>query len=715
MKREDQEHQRTQAYGIPTDTLESRFLLWLLHYPLQRASDLAYALETSEPTIHRILHQWMARGLVEQVTPSLSMRTKHAWYHLSWKGLCLAAAQEGAGARALTRAWRAHDRALLALFPRLHVHAFLQDLIQNLLNGAPRHLAPLGGPVHVLKWLWVRDYTLDFVYHQRPMRCFVDAALLLRCDLSAEADDEQQQRYPGGIYYTLWCICDLGTVGLYDRALMQQKLRLLLRYRESKERQPFRSMFPLVLIFVSSAHQRALWQQAAMEVTRRMRLSIPLSAVIVDLAAETRRGSPPQSESSGRSIWSYNWRVLTTNEFARLADQLIAMNAASLPPHLLPIRVPKGCRSCAREPSLLSGKFMQRLQIALDPHTQQVGNLAREREVTALLALQISARYREILLMLYAHPLLACSEVALFLNTTTTSVERYLYTLLRWGCVEIIKEEKPRVLALPEPVDARRWLLSTRGVRYLAASTALPASALLRPGREGPRRNPARSSKYAADWANADEETTAAPHTHTRLWQLGSYALYKNLRHTIGMYACVAAFVRAAASQPGDQVAWFETGLRSERRYYHGGIWHNFRPDATLEYRVGSGKQLQQRLIWLEWDEGTLALSSLKEKMAAYAHYLRTHEWRRRPAMTFAVPIVLVVVPERGQLDRMIKAAEVLKGLEVEAWVTTHARFFEAQGPLGAIWQLIMPKEHERTILQTFLRASPTASNDEAT
>lgn len=712
MKREDQDHQRTQAYGIPTDTLESRFLLWLLHYPLQRASDLAYALETSEPTVHRFLHQWMARGLVEQVTPSLSMRTKHAWYHLSWKGLCLAAAQEGAGARALARAWRAHDRALLALFPRLHVHALLQDLIRNLLHGAPRHLAPLDGPVHVLKWLWVRDYTLDFVYHQRSMRCCVDAAVLLRRDLPTEADDEQRQHYPGGIYYTLWCICDVGTVGLYDRALMQQHLRLLLHYRESRERQPFRSMFPLVLIVVSSAHQRVLWQQAAIEVTRKMRLSLPLPGVIVDLAAETRRGSPPPSEPLGRSVWSYNWRTLTTNTFARLADQLIPMNAASLPPHLLPTRVPKGCPPHAgREPSALSGKFMQRVLLALDPHTPQVESPAREREVTALLALQISARYREILLMLYAHPLLACSEVALFLTATAASMERYLYTLLRWGCVEIIKEEHLRVLARPEPVDARRWILSARGVRYLAASAAFPASALLRPGRIL-RHNPAQDRSPVDDREHADEDHTAA--SHTRLWQLGSYALYKNLRHTTGVYACVAAFVRAAASSPDHQIAWFETGLRSERRYYRGGVWHNFRPDATLEYRVGRRKQGQQRLIWLEWDEGTLALSSLKEKMAAYAHYVQTHEWRRRPAMTFAVPIVLIVVPERGQLDRVIKATEILGGLEVEAWVTTHARFFE-EGPLGAIWQLIMPKEHERTILQPFLRPSPNAPNEEAT
>lgn len=39
-----------------------------------------------------------------------------------------------------------------------------------------------------------------------------------------------------------------------------------------------------------------------------------------------------------------------------------------------------------------------------------------------------------------------------------------------------------------------------------------------------------------------------------------------------------------------------------ERRYQVGDHWHNLRPDALAEYRVG-----EHRLrFWLEWDRGTM-------------------------------------------------------------------------------------------------------------
>lgn len=220
---------------------------------------------------------------------------------------------------------------------------------------------------------------------------------------------------------------------------MRARIRDLLRYREARERQPFRAMFPLIVVLVESERQRMLWQQANRETTQRMRLSVPLSGVIVDRAEEKQYpdgGNIRVQKDNGsigrtreRSAWSYNWRHLATNAPVRLAEQLVPMSAAALPPALFPQRVPKGPFQEATQRVLVRGRYMERVERL----TYEERTPAKEREVIALLGLRMSVRYRNMLLLLHAHPLLSTEEVALFSHLAQKSAERYLYTLLAWG------------------------------------------------------------------------------------------------------------------------------------------------------------------------------------------------------------------------------------------------------------------------------------------
>ena len=111
---------------------------------------------------------------------------------------------------------------------------------------------------------------------------------------------------------------------------------------------------------------------------------------------------------------------------------------------------------------------------------------------------------------------------------------------------------------------------------------------------------------------------------------------------------------------------------------------------------------------WLEWDEGTMAAVSLRGKMKSYAHYVRSRGWLREGKGVS--PVLVIVVPDRGQFDRMMRVAqEELADSDIRVCVTMRD-LLEKHGLLGEIWSLAIPLPLER---QTKLRAFLEIMNEE--
>ena len=732
---------RTQARTTPARDLESQILLWLLHYPLQRAGDLASGLGVTEVTVGRLMRKLMEQKLVEQVTPALSMQQKHAWFYLTNSCVYSAATYEGAEPAKVARAWRADEPHLMGLLPRFPMLVTLQNLVRDLVYKAPTSLS-YGGSKAEIRWRWVRDYEVTFRSNKRRIiRCEADAAVVFR----RMAQDELRSRYPEEEFYTLLLYLDLGLTGFTERSTMYRKLRNLLMYRESHERQPYRGMFPLVVVVVESVRQKELWQQAVVEAARSLRIGSKLEGVIVNLASEERRTErrltamrkehPGTTREDVSSSWAYHWRVLATNASCRLQECLVPMSYAAVPPGIFPDLVDVGpAEAQGKRRTLVRGHYHERFHaLSFEPN-----KLAKEREIAALLGLEMSNRFRDLLLLLYANPLLSTQEVALFLELTEPTAARYLLQLQQWGCIrDVVREVQAPVstnersgksaVADVEPRMRKgqefRWLLSERGLRYLAASQNVLVSLILKPvkakgeqkrrgkeqaeGKTFPESTSERPLPECCEVEAVTEEANLSPLPPGN-WQPGVYMLHKYLRHTAGVYGLVSTFYAAARSEPTHQIRWFETGTRCVRRYSLSGVWHNFRPDAVLEYLVHKedGTVTQRLMCWLEWDGGTMAASSLKEKMQSYAHYMRSREWRRSTS-SGAVPFLIIVVPDRGQFDRMSRVAqEVLADTDLHVRIAMQPLLSE-QGVHGEVWSEVVPLPlGRRTRLRCLLNMS---------
>ncbi len=114
-----------------------------------------------------------------------------------------------------------------------------------------------------------------------------------------------------------------------------------------------------------------------------------------------------------------------------------------------------------------------------------------------------------------------------------------------------------------------------------------------------------------------------------------------------GLFASLSQTAIEQQAQGNDyRSLWWETGATCERRYRDHDHWHNLRPDALAEYRVGS----QQVHFWLVWDRGTMNVRDLAIKFASYAQYIASREWAREwsarrgyEANTLASPLLLQI------------------------------------------------------------------------
>lgn len=650
-------------------------LSWLLHHPLQRIRDVAIGLDMTESTTARILQGLGKQQLVEQVTPSLSVSNRHSWYYLSSAGISILAQQEGTDPFSLARAWQTDERHLLRMLPQLPRLIHLQDIVYSLVSCAPVALSDAGRQAEI-RWGWQREYRVHFERRQRVMRCDADAVVVLRRRISTPPSSLLQP------FFTIFVYLDLGRMcAMTTHFTMVRKLRNLLLYRESRERQPYRPMFPLVMIIVESARQLELWQQAAIEAARQLHLGKPLAGVIVNMAA-----GQTQREQLG-SLWHYNWRHLTTNVHCHLQEMLVPMTASAIPPGIITNRVKapdKATRSSIRVP--IEGHYQERMKILLNqPDVGLLRASGQEREIVALLSLQMSDRYREILLILYTYPMLAIEELAAFCGLHPPTAYRYVLSLsATFGCLDCFRRPQGRdenSTRLGRQKEDVRWVLSVRGLRYLAASTAISPKQLYQ---KAPGRKPEK----------AEEKT--------RIWQRGIGQLYREWKHTAGVYQCVVAFHRAVQSQPDHRIAWFETHFRCARRYQVNKKWHNFRPDAVLEYVVKYREHTRQFHLWIEWDGGTMGSLALREKWHTYEIYMRSLEWRSYTSRG-VLPLLLIIVPDRSQQDRVTRLVQEVFSNTTSLYVriTTQNLLYE-HGPLATIWTEVVPRppiRHLRALL----------------
>ncbi len=263
-------------------------------------------------------------------------------------------------------------------------------------------------------------------------------------------------------------------------------------------------------------------------------------------------------------------------------------------------------------------------------------------------------RHFGVLRLLSTYPLLSSSELALIAQMREETVNRYLNDLRHAGCITQVTTK-----------HGTRFLLDDRSLRFLAVLQQMTFQRL------------------------TEEEATGRV-------QRGVVMLKRNLHHTAGIYTFLGTLCHAAMLHH-HQVLWFETGPHSERSYRYRSIWRNFRPDAAFAYQAE-----QQRLVaWLEWDEGSMTMRNLAAKLYEYQRYVRGREWVSYD--TRVLPILLFVVPEKGQEMRVIQVTRSILGKEGIIVRSTTSTRLAKDGPLAAIWFPVVPPLPNVSARQTLL------------
>jgi hypothetical protein len=97
----------------------------------------------------------------------------------------------------------------------------------------------------------------------------------------------------------------------------------------------------------------------------------------------------------------------------------------------------------------------------------------------------------------------------------------------------------------------------------------------------------------------------------------------------------------------------------------------------------------------VEWDEGSMTARDLAAKLYEYQRFLRAREWGSYD--TNVMPVLLFIVPEKAQERRVITIARAILAAEGIMVRSTTATRLRREGPLGAIWYPITPREPQAT------------------
>ncbi len=605
-----------------------RLLFWLLKHPYQRIEDMALALHLPASSVYRYLQDLLQQGQIEQLRASFGLASTRSLFYLTTLGIQTVATMVNMLPANLARMWRADETHVLTQLPRVPTLLHLQEVINSLVVHAPQALAYPNGQAASIRWHWLAAYRHAFLAKGKATCCRVDAALVLA--RHPAGDDAPQHRE----YAVLFVLIDPGFVGNHDLAFLRDRLERLLRFRESAERWPQYQSFPTILVIVPTPRHLEQWQWCAREAATRLRGAGLRGAIVAR--------SPGMVVGSA---WSFAWQNLSQPGPCRLQELLTMMPRESVPAGLLaPKAVPAGTmrNTPMSRKGIVLGRFAQR---ALAPIPSPSSRAHVEREAAAMLGIQINRRLLEIVLVLYAHPLLSADELAVLLQMERTTLMRYLYDLRQCWCVE---KRATRC--------GTRLLVSSRGLRLIAM--VLDVSIL--------------------HLCEKREDATQP------LIQRGVPHLLKRIKHTAGIYRWMMQ-LHQAAQQAQQELVWWETGARCAQRYHTQGVWHNLLPDAAFAYRAGE----QQFRIWLEWDEGTMNGRDLAAKLHSYGEFVRTRLWLQESPQ---VPMLIFVVPDYHQERRVRRLAERILAQTSLVVRTTTAPLVAEYGPLEAIWLPVLPQ-----------------------
>jgi hypothetical protein len=421
-------------------------------------------------------------------------------------------------------------------------------------------------------------------------------------------------------WYCVLWMFDPGFSGSNDLPVMRERLEQMLHWRESSERWSFYKTFPPLLVVAPTRHQRDLWVQSAQEAAAHLRLA-PLKGACAILV----EGSP----------WLYSWHHLDSSGVVVLQSLVAPLVPQAIPSGLLaPRQIEPGTvrRRGENGNKVVIGNFQARAK-----HLEANEADLKSKAQISLFSLSLPHRYLELLQQIYALPLIAPHELALLLQRETETLQRYLFDLQRLHCLEMVATE-----------CEKRLVLTETGLRLIAALLGVSLTHI----------------------AKCDA---------THHWQQrGIEHALSTIEHTAGIYTFLAK-TQQQAKKIGHEVCWWET-TRSFRRYRFQGAWHNLMPDALFGY------QTKERHVeaWLEWDRGSMHLKPMTEKFEAYAHYIRSQQYRQDHR---TAPTLLLVAPQNGR-EQSLRAvmASVFGTLPLTFWTTTEP-LLHVQGPLAAIWK----------------------------
>lgn len=254
----------------------------------------------------------------------------------------------------------------------------------------------------------------------------------------------------------------------------------------------------------------------------------------------------------------------------------------------------------------------------------------------------LTPRQWEILLLVFAHPLLSRENLGSVLQVHPKSIQPLLAGLRTAGYLMGV-----------DTAVGRRWQVAEAGLRLLARAACCSVQRLVR--------------------------TPLDPGQPVQ--QRGLAGLLRHVRHTAGIYGFFAQVYDALADVPGAQVCWWETGAVCEKIFVYQERTYHCRPDALAAVQFG-GHQVR---FWLEWDRGTMGVRDLERKCATYAAYLSSREWTRGGVPP---PALVVVVPEIAQERRFVRVASALLAHLADLRLyTTTASLLATRGILAPIWQ----------------------------
>jgi DNA-binding MarR family transcriptional regulator len=331
------------------------------------------------------------------------------------------------------------------------------------------------------------------------------------------------------------------------------------------------------------------------------------------------------------SPWRFLWHSLDGSGQTTLQLLVDPLIPQAIPPGLLAPRQmePGTMHKHGRKDKVVIGNFETRAKLL-----ETKGADLKSMTDISLLSLSLSHRHMNLLQQIYALPLIAPHELAALLRREEATQRRYLSDLHHVHCLETMATAR-----------AKRLILTETGLRLIAAMLGVHL-------------------------AHIAERKVSTHHWQQR----GVRQALQTIEHTAGIYTFLAQ-LQIQAQKIGQELLWWET-TRSFRRYHLQGAWHNLMPDALFEY--------QTQEAWLEWDTGSMHQKPLRRKFEAYAHYVRSQQYRHEHKIP---PTLLVVTPHYGREQSLRHvAASVLGSFPLRVWTTTE-QLFQVQGPLAAIWR----------------------------